>query len=1073
MEDFQSNLARLNPAQKQAVKTIEGPLLVIAGPGTGKTQLLAMRVANILRTTDTNPANILCLTFTNKASVNMKERIIQLAGSAAGRTVVKTFHSFAAEIMNAYPDYFWNTASLNIAPETVQLDIIESIVAELPLDNPLAMKFAGQFTLISDIQRAISLTKDAGLTPEKLSALIDSNLAYIDVIEPELTKITTDRLSSKSLNNLLTKVSNLPLQKIDRTIAPLISLSTVINESLEQAIINDEGTSKTTNTGKWKKQWIQTVDSKRGMFQERKRNLWWKELAGVYGSYRDEIHKRGFYDYADMLVEVITQLETHPQLRSEVQERFLYVLIDEFQDTNPAQLRLSHLISEYHEDEGNPNLMAVGDDDQSIFKFNGAELNNMLGFKRIYQNAETIVLKQNYRSTQEVLNAAKDVIEQAQDRLVTRDKTLNKDIKAATDIKPGKIEALSYSSRELQLSSIAREIQKRYKTDKDIAVLARNHDGLLKMTSILQGLGVPVRYEQQSNVLEHEAVEQAYTVAKVLESIKAGDKDSTDALIHLVLRHPMWNVPAQTLWELAIDNSREPNWLKSLLSHKESSVRDIGNWFVTLAKQSDNQPLAVTIEQIIGLIPTKDYTSPMRDYFLIQQQSPSRYLKNISAIQLLRSLIYEFSLQAEPSLTDFIKLVELSKSNNKIIADESPFVSGENAVQLLTIHKAKGLEFNSVYLIDAVESNWSPKKGSRKPPANLPLLPPGDELDDYVRLMYVALTRAKQNITISAYYLDHAGKEVAESPIMQGAFDIKKIDEKNQTTIIEILEENMHWPQLDQGNEKAMLKARLETYSLSVTHLLNFLDLRNGGPQYFKEKNLLYLPEAKQPHLSYGTAIHAALDHAQKLTNKDDFQLKKVQAKFSEALSDEQLRKPEFVKFNKQGRQVLAQLFQKYGYLIPKDGVAEQAIKDVRLRNAVIRGTIDRMFINDSKVEIIDYKTGKPLASLVTRDKTKMEKAWRHKTQLVFYVLLLRNSSRFYNIAQRKIEGQMVYIEAESKKELVQPYTPNDEEITNLQKLVEIIYSKVVNLDLPDVSKYSKDFEGTQKFEQDLLEGKI
>ena len=168
----------LNQAQKEAVDNIEGPLLVIAGPGTGKTQLLAMRVANILRTTDTNPSNILCLTFTNKASVNMKERVIGLAGGNSGKTVVKTFHSFAAEIMNTYPDYFWNAAALNVAPEAIQLDIIESIVSDLPLDNPLALRFAGQFTLVNDIQRSIGLAKDAGLTPDKLRAIVETNLSY-------------------------------------------------------------------------------------------------------------------------------------------------------------------------------------------------------------------------------------------------------------------------------------------------------------------------------------------------------------------------------------------------------------------------------------------------------------------------------------------------------------------------------------------------------------------------------------------------------------------------------------------------------------------------------------------------------------------------------------------------------------------------------------------------------------------------------------------------------------------------------------------------------------------------------
>ncbi|HYF97118.1 MAG TPA: ATP-dependent DNA helicase [Patescibacteria group bacterium] len=1072
MQSYDHQYKSLNTAQREAVNNIEGPLLVIAGPGTGKTQLLAMRVANILHSTDTNPSNILCLTFTNKASVNMKERIISLAGGNSGKTVVKTFHSFAAEIMNTYPDYFWNAAALNVAPEAIQLDIIESIISDLPLDNPLALRFAGQFTLINDIQRSISLAKDAGLTPDKLKAVIDANLSYIELIEPQLIEAMPDRLSLKKLNDLSILVNELPEQKIDKTITPLISLPTVIKESLDTAITQDIETGKTTQTGKWKKTCLQTIDGSKGMFSERKRNQWWLELAKVYALYREEIHRRGFYDYADMLVEVISQLEKNPELLADVQERFLYVMIDEFQDTNPAQLRLAHLIADHHSSNGNPNLMAVGDDDQSIFKFNGAELSNMLGFKRSYKDARTIMLIQNYRSTQEILDASKRIIEQAEDRLVKRDKSLNKTLVANSDIKSSEIRALSYSSRELQLSSIAEAIKSEYSSNKDIAVLARNHDSLLKMSGLLMNLDIPIRYEQQANILEHEIVEQIYLIAKIINSVQKGDKDNVDALVHKVIRHPMWDLAPKLLWDIALNNYKNPDWMNSLFTSKEPGLNSIGSWFVYISKQADNQPLAVTLEQIIGLKKSREFESPLRNYFLLSDKVTNKYLKSISAIQLLRALVHEFAGSKEPNIDDFIRLIEINRDNRKIIADESPFVTGKDAVQLLTIHKSKGLEFNSVYIVDAVEKNWSPSKSSRRPPANLPLLPAGDNFDDYVRLMYVAATRARSHMTISSYHKDHAGKDVADSPIVQAAFDIKNIDEKEDAKLIQILEDHLHWPELDEGDEKAMLQARLETYSLSVTHLLNFLDVKNGGPQYFKEKNLLRLPELKSPHLSYGTAMHAAMEEAQRSINKDSFSLAAVSKVFSEKLRSEQLTKSEETKFSKQGKVVLERLFNNFQYSLPRDSLAEQDINSVRLDKAVIRGKIDRLDTLDNKVLVIDYKTGKPLSNLETKDQTKAEKAWRHRTQIIFYWLLLENSSRFSNMVNTKFEGQMVYLEAETKKELIASYIPSQEEKEGLKKLIEAVYRKIINLDLPDTSKYSPDFEGAQQFETDLLEGK-
>ena len=166
MNLYEQVFDQLTDKQREAVEYIDGPLLVIAGPGTGKTQLLSMRVAQILKQTDANSSNILCLTFTNKAATNMRNRLQNLIGSDSLQVNVKTFHSLSAEIMNEYPDYFWNGAKLATAPDAVQTDIIEGILSRLPLDNPLAVKFAGNYTSISRVQKALKLTKEAGNSSE-------------------------------------------------------------------------------------------------------------------------------------------------------------------------------------------------------------------------------------------------------------------------------------------------------------------------------------------------------------------------------------------------------------------------------------------------------------------------------------------------------------------------------------------------------------------------------------------------------------------------------------------------------------------------------------------------------------------------------------------------------------------------------------------------------------------------------------------------------------------------------------------------------------------------------------------
>ncbi len=1072
MADFKTEYQKLNAEQRQAVDLTDGPLLVLAGPGTGKTQLLAMRVANILKQTDTDARSILCLTFTNKAAVNMKERIITLTGSTGSKTVVKTFHSFAAEIMNNYPDYFWNHASLSVVPDSVQLDIIESILSRLPLDHPLALKFAGQLTLTADVQRAISLAKDAGLTPEKLASIIQSNIAYISQIEAELLAIFGDRLSVVKLDAMLDSVRALPDQSELAYNFPLQSFKQVLLERLDRATGQDKLHHTTKQTSMLKQAIIQRIDGVSGLHKEHSRNEWWLRLAEVYADYRNVMHERGFYDYADMLVEVITQLEHNPDMLADIQERFLYVLIDEFQDSNPAQMRLASLISDHHSAEGKPNLMVVGDDDQSIFKFNGAQLSNMLNFQQHYPAAQLIILKENYRSTRAVLGQAKKVIEQAEDRLIYRLSGLDKNLTAQnySDVKSD-IQAIIYPSREEQLSAVAEKISQNFTHNQDIAVLARGHDSLIRMASLLTQRSIPIRYDQQSNILEHEIVQQVYLVMQLLQAIADGDSQTVDSLVHKIIRHPLWEIEPARLWQLAKDNFTKPDWLTSLTTSETPDEAGLGNWLVWLAQEAARQPLAVTLEHILGLRGSQSYTSPMRDYFLHQQQNVGAYFQGLSAIQLLRSLVNDFATSNQPSIADLIKFFEVNINNQKIIADESPFVTGSRAVQLLTGYKAKGLEFAQVYIIDVIEKNWQPRAGSRKPPMNLPLQPVGDTNDDYVRLLYVAITRARYDVMITGYSQNHSGSDVAISPIMQAAFDVAEAAASDQPALQAIIEQHLRWPDLSQASESDVLKARLQTYNLSVTDLINFLDIEKAGPQYFKERNLLRLPEAKSPILAYGTAMHAAMQQAQLLTNRGQFSLQKVIAAFDKAMTSEHLAVAEHIKFNRQGTQMLGRLFNEFNYQLATGSKPEQKYSDIALGDARISGKLDRVDRSDNQLVVVDYKTGSGVTSLFSNNKALQNKIWRYKTQLSFYNILLRQSGQLGK--RDAFIGTMLFIEADDRKYLEQPFSPAPAEIQRLEALIQAVWRKVQGLSFPHVSGYSQDIAGVKQFEQDLIDGKL
>ncbi|OGL31218.1 hypothetical protein A3F37_02505 [Candidatus Saccharibacteria bacterium RIFCSPHIGHO2_12_FULL_41_12] len=1062
---------KLNSKQLEAVNAIEGPVLVIAGPGTGKTQLLSMRVANILKKTDADPENILCLTFTNKSATNMRDRLVSLIGVEARKVQVRTFHSFAAEIMNQYPDFFWNGAKLSTAPETTQLEIIQRILSDLPHDNPLASRFAGKFTAIPRIMQALKLTKETGLTPDKLQAIVEVNLAYIDKIEDQLIKILAPTLSLKRIPDLHTKIMSLPEQGIGSGLAPLLSLTSVIQESLEFAIDQDLGTDRTKAVSKWKTKWLQSVDSKKGMHNERNRNLWWLELVDVYQKYREQLHYRGYYDYSDMLVEVLAQLEQNPELLSEVQEKFRYVLIDEFQDSNAAQLRLAHLVANHESANGRPNIMAVGDDDQSIFGFNGAELNNMLFFDRNYKDVKKIVLDENYRSTQAILDTTSKIIDQAGDRLVKRDKSLSKKLIAKKEISEnGEIRHISYPTREHQLSEVAREIKKRWakNNNESIAVLARHHGSLQALSSILLNIGVPVSYELRSNILEHEAVKQAIIIAKIVGSVQNGDKELANELLCKALRHPMWGIPPEDLWKLALANYSKPDWMTYLLTSKNPHLKQIGKHFVWLAAQADKQPLASTIEYILGLRSGEQGSSPLKKYFSARRSIDNDYLQTLSALRILRELVTEFSRTTTPTLGDFLKYIQLNEDNRLGVVDESPFVSDEKAVELYTVHKAKGLEFDCVFIIDTIEENWQPKTGRYSCPSNLPLQPPLENDDDYARLLYVAATRAKHTLIATSYDFDHAGKELLPTPLIREAIGLNtKKDKTLATDPIIVLEESLRWPHLNRGKEKELIKAKLESFSINVTNLLNFLDVTQGGPEYFFERNVLRLPEAKTATLAYGSAVHASLDFGQKLVNSDSFSLVKLLDTFAQELRGENLPRDEHTKYLARGQKMFKKLFGANGFVLPKGSKSEQRIKDVKLSSAIIDGKLDRVDKIDDRLTIVDYKTGSPLSGFETSDQSKAIKAWKQKTQLIFYALIIKNDLRFGKPSH--IEGEMVYVEASQSKDLVRTYIPTLEDVERLNQLVEAVWRKINDYDLPDVSKYTPDISGIAQFEEDLI----
>jgi ATP-dependent exoDNAse (exonuclease V) beta subunit len=607
--------------------------------------------------------------------------------------------------------------------------------------------------------------------------------------------------------------------------------------------------------------------------------------------------------------------------------------------------------------------------------------------------------------------------------------------------------------------------------NQSLAVLARGHESLRKLSAELNRLDVPIRYEKQNDIFEQPLVKQIIMLSQLIQAISIGNIKRVNYGLSRLLALAPWRMDDHSLWQLALDNrGRDSNWLESLNGHSQKKLDNLYKWLLSMSSESINQPLSVMIEYMLGLRAGESMTSPIRDHFLDLKQISSEYLEGLSALKLLSELIDEFVALSTttPKLSDLVYFINLNIDLGKPITDESWFVSGDKAVALMTVHKAKGLEFDTVYIIGGVEKQWQPRHIGRKPPANLPLQPYGEHQDDYVRLAYVASTRAKQNLLVSSFLSDSSGQEVLISPLFQAIDQI----EIKQTVIdsLQSLESAIIWPALNSNDRATLLSPLLDRYELTATGFLQFLDVSNGGPFTFMQRQILRLPELTTDHMAYGIAMHKAMQVAQEtVSSSAKANLNEIVTAFKESLLKQPLSESVMHKYLEHGERIIVEVFTTFNFELTKEGRPEVNFSDQRIGDAKVNGTLDHLLFSGNEIIITDYKTGKPLDSFTTKAKNKAIKAWRHKTQLLFYCLLTQASGRYKSA--KTYRGQIIYLEAESKNDLVLSLNPSDEDMLRVQKLIDAVWPLIISGNFPDTKDYDETLEGITKFENDLLNG--
>ena len=608
----------LNEQQKEAVFHTEGPLLILAGAGSGKPRVLTHRIAYLIEERGVNPWNILAITFTNKAAGEMRERVDRLVGFGAESIWVSTFHSTCVRILRRYIDRIGFDTNFTIYDSDDQKSLMRDVCRVLDVDTK---KYKERMFL-----SAISAAKDEMITPDEYE-------------------------------------------------------------------LNAAG-----DFGKQK-------------------------IAQVYREYERQLHANNALDFDDLLLKTVQLFQTQPDVLESYQERFRYIMVDEYQDTNTVQFKFVSLLAAKYQ-----NLCVVGDDDQSIYKFRGANIRNILNFEQEFQNARVIKLEQNYRSTQNILNAANAVIQNNRGR---KDKTL------WTDNGDGeKVHLRQFDTAYDEAEFVADDIRKNIEnggTYQDYAILYRTNAQSRMFEEKFVACNIPYKIVGGVNFYARREIKDLLCYLKTI------DNGRDDLAVRRIINVPKRGIGLTTITRIQESAAvREIGFYEALLGldlipgvARAASKLDS---FVALIEYFKRRSDEVSITDLMNEIIEK--TGYIENLEAEDKEDAQARIENIEEL-VSKIAAYEEQCAAEqvkPSLSQFLEEVAL-------VADIDSLEENPDYVVLMTLHSAKGLEFPHVYLVGMEDGLF---------PSYMTITSDNDEdLEEERRLCYVGITRAEQELTMT------------------------------------------------------------------------------------------------------------------------------------------------------------------------------------------------------------------------------------------------------------------------------------------------------------------------------------
>jgi len=966
-DTFRSLLDTLNPAQRRAVDSIEGPVLVVAGPGTGKTHILAARVGKILLETDTRPQNVLCLTFTDAGVNAMRARLLDMIGPDAYRVPVSTFHGFCNRVIQENTEYFGH-GNLEPVSDLERIEIVRELLAKLPPEHPLREGRKNAFAYENHLRDLFATMKKEDWTP-----------------------------------GLVLKTADMFVQSLP----------------------GDPAYTYQRNTAHARK-----GDPKAEIIAEittRMERL--KAAADLYPKYLHAMERAGRYEYEDMILWVLRAFQKHEALLRTYQERYLYVQVDEFQDTNGAQYHLLRQLLAFWE---NPNAFIVGDDDQSIYEFQGARLGNLLDFHDRYRaGLEVVVLTENYRSTQPILDTAAGLIARNTLRAVRQlDEPLEKNLHAATD-EPGLLQLRSYENRLCELTDVVAQIEALIHAGtppEEIAVIYAKHRQADRLMALLGKKNIAYQAKRPVNALDLPLVQQLRELLCYLDEesrspyagehrlfrllhadffgLEAGDLARVAAALAQTVsretaRYGSPDEPSSGLrparyWRDAVTS---PEFLTDLNLRRPDAFDRIARLLDGWISAVHNLPLPQLLERLFTQTGLLDHALGHPDK-LTHLQALHTFFNFVLAEVERRPRFFAPKNGASAGLTRLLDLLDSMDENRLALPLEQAVLAG-TGVQLLTAHGAKGLEFGHVFLFDCTEDAWEKNSGGNNRRFALPptLLPSGEEdaLEARRRLFYVAMTRAKRRLHISFTRAGDNGKALAQSMFVAETGLLVEPREVAQAALLDTQALLLLAPEppFVALPEPVVFEAMLADFSLSITALNRYLRC----PVAFYYEDFLKIPGAMSEAAAWGVAMHGALQQFL-LKMKSDKKLRFPSAEtLVQLFGAEMERQRGYFSENNYaqrlalGREHLRRLHAEQVPYWRKRAIAERRVDRVELDGVPLTGVLDKIeWLDNNTLRVVDYKTGVPDLQKTAPPDARQPHGGDYWRQMAFYRILLENA---------------------------------------------------------------------------------